>query len=127
VIDHQIHWHQWLDDFGIFLQVGDRRSHGGQVHQQRHASKILEHNAGDDKGDLLWRRRLRVPSCQRGDILVRDFLSVAIAENRFKHDSDTDRQSRDLPEPFFLQGRQRVVQAGLAIAGIKRAQCISHS
>ena len=126
VIDHQIHRHQRLDDLGIFLQAGDCGAHGGEIHQERNAGEILEHDAGDDEGNFLLGGRLGVPRGQSFDVLLGHFLAVAIAEHRFEDDADADGQSGDLPEPLLFQGWQGIVQAGLAFAGVKGAQCVDH-
>ena len=48
----EIHRNEWLDDLWITAEAGDSRPHRGQIDQQRHASKILQQNAGDDERNL---------------------------------------------------------------------------
>ena len=97
VIDNKIHRHQRLDDLGIFLQVGDCGAHGGEIHQQRNAGEVLEHDARDDEGNFLRCGRLGVPRGQSFDVLLGNLLPIAIAEHRFEDDADADGQSGDLP------------------------------
>jgi hypothetical protein len=126
MIHHKIHRNQWLDNLWVLFQLCHRGAHSGQIHQKRHASEVLEHNACDHEGNFLWSGRLGIPCSQRGDVALGDLFSVAIAEHRFEHDSDTDGQSGDPAESFFLQGRQGVVKAGFSMTGIESAEGISH-
>ena len=95
VIDDQVDRNQRLDHGGILPRRSDRIAHGGQVDQQRHAGKILEHNAGDHEGNLLGRRPLRMPGGQHPHILFTHFAPVAVAEHGLQNDADADRQPRD--------------------------------
>ena len=70
--------------------------HGGthrrQIHQQRHAGEILQHDARDDERDFLRALGLGLP--------LREFLlhsspslfAVAIAQHGFEHEPDGHRQ-----------------------------------
>ncbi len=88
VVHHQIDRHQGFDLLGVFAQLGGHAAHGGQVGQQRHAGKVLQHHARDDKRDLVLARRLGSPMGELLHMFSRDLASVAIAQHRFEHDAD---------------------------------------
>ena len=47
-------------------------------------------------------------------MLLGDLLAVAVAQHRFQHDADRDRQARDLADAGLLERGQRVELAGAA-------------
>jgi hypothetical protein len=61
VIDDQIDGDQRLDQLGIFAHALRDPSHRGQVAQQRHAGEVLQHDAGDDKRNLIGARHTGLP------------------------------------------------------------------
>jgi len=124
MIDHQVHRHQRLDDLRVFAQARRHRAHRGQVHQQRHTGKILQHNPGDRKRNLLRALRIRLPSGELADVLLRHFLAVAIAKYRLQNQADTNRQAREIPQAGLSQRRQRVKFSLLTVAKVKRLQCV---
>ena len=105
VIDHQVHRHQRLDDLRVFAQPRRRRAHRGQVHQQRHAGEILQHNPGDGERNLLRALRLGLPPGELADVLLRDLLAVAIAQHRLQNQSDTNREARDIAQAGLSERR----------------------
>ena len=52
VVHHEVDRHQGLDDLGVLAQLGHRRAHGRQVHQQRHAGEVLQDDPRHHEGDL---------------------------------------------------------------------------
>ena len=92
VIHHQIHRDERLDDFRVFTKLFHRRAHGRQVHQQRHAGEILQHDARHHERDFLGAGFRRLPVGQGAHRRLAHALAVAIAEHGFKHEPDGDRQ-----------------------------------
>ena len=119
VIDHEIDRHERLDDFRIAAEPLHRAAHRGEIDNQRHAGEILQNDARDDEWDLLVRRRLRVPVRQRLDIFAPNFFPVAIPQDRFEHDADAHRQSRDRADALFFERRQRMEKCVAAVAGVE--------
>ena len=113
MIDDQIDGHEWFDDARVLVNAGGRRSHGCEIDEQRHARKVLQQNPPHHERDLLGAHRFRLPFGERADVVLRDFLSVDIAENGFENDADADRQSRDGAEAGLLEFRERVELAVL--------------
>ena len=113
VIDHQVDGHQRLDGLGRLAQLGGHAAHGGQVGQQRHAGEVLQHHAGDDERNLVGALRVGRPVRQLFDVLGRNLLPVAIAQHRFEHDANGNRQPVD-GRVLLGQLLQGPVLAGLA-------------
>src|SRR5260221_11777353 len=93
MIDNQVDRHQWFDNFRVMTDLRHRSTHGRQINQQWHTGEILQYNPGHDERNLFLRRALRIPTRQRRDIFFGDLLSITVPENRFQHDSETDRKS----------------------------------
>ena len=87
VVDHQVDRHQGLDHLRVLAHARDRRAHRGEVDQERHAREVLQHDAGDDEGDLLGARRLRLPARQGPDRVLGHALAVAVAKERLEDDA----------------------------------------
>ena len=124
VIDDQIDGDQRLDQLGIFAHALRDAAHRGEIAQQRHAGKVLKHDPGDDKRYFVGARRGRRPAAKFANVLLGDFLAVAVAQHRFQHDAYRHRKARYLPESRLLQRRQRIVLAGDAGRGAKLLQGI---
>ena len=122
MVHHQIHRHQRLDDLGILAQARDGGAHRRQIHQQRHAGEILQHDARDDERDFLRAFGVRLPVGQRADVVLGDFFAVAIAQDGFEHEPDGNRQFGDRADAGFFERRQRIKFPRLAVAGFKRLQ-----
>ena len=105
VVNHQIHRHQRFDDFRIFAQARRRGAHRCQVHQQRHAGKILQHNPGDGEWNLLRALRLGLPPGELADVLLRHLLAVTIAQHRLQNQTDTYREARDIAQAGLSERR----------------------
>ena len=116
VVNDQIDGHQRLDDFWIFPELGHRRTHRREIDQQRHAREILQHDARNDEGDFLRALGLGRPGRERADGGLGDAFTVAIAQQRFQHQPDRDRQFLHVETGFFERG-QRVERMALTIGG----------
>jgi hypothetical protein len=106
MIDNQVNWHQWFDNFRVLTDLCHRSTHGRQINQQRHTGEILQYDPGHDERNLFLRRVLRIPTRQRRDIFFGNLLSITVPENRFQHDSETDRKSRNRSDSRFFQRGQ---------------------
>jgi threonine efflux protein len=78
----------------------DGGAHGGEIDEQRHAGEVLQHDAGDDEGDLVIAGRLGVVV---GEVFRRpcvgDLEAVVVAEQGFEHDPDGNRQAGEFGKP----------------------------
>ena len=106
MIHHQIHRHQRLDDLRVFAHFGSGIAHRGEIDEQRHAGEILQHDARHHERNLFGARRIRLPVGQLAHMRLGDFLAVVIAQHRFQHDADGNRQARNLAESGGFQRRQ---------------------
>src|SRR5205085_462713 len=97
-------------------------SHGGEIHHQGNAGKILQNDARHHKRDLLVRRSLRVPIGQGFNILPPYLFPIAIAQHRFENDADTDWQPRDRAHALFFQGGKREERSFATLAGVELPQ-----
>jgi hypothetical protein len=95
MIDHQIHGHERFNHFWIPAQARHGGTHRRQIDQERNAGEILQNNACYDERDLLCPFGLRIPLRQLADALLRNFLAVAVAQDRFEHQAKGHRQSGD--------------------------------
>ena len=102
--------------FGFLPSFDDRGAHRREIHEQRHAGEILQHDARDDERDFLRARRLRDPPREVADRGLGHALAVAVAQQRFQHEPDRDGQARDLEAGFFQRG-QRVELVRRAVGG----------
>ena len=57
VVHDEVHRHERLDQLRVPAEALHRGAHGGEVHEQRHAGEVLQHDAGDDEGNLRGARR----------------------------------------------------------------------
>ncbi len=74
--------------FGFLPSRCHRGAHGRQIHQQRHAGEILQHNARDDERNFLRARFVRLPIRQGADVA----FSVTFLPSQFRStDSSTRR------------------------------------
>ncbi len=92
VVHHQVHRHQRFDHLRIPAHPAGYAAHRGQVRQQRHASEVLEHDARHHERDLLGAGRVWLPAGQLPDMLFGHFFAVDVAQHRFEHDADGNRQ-----------------------------------
>ena len=116
VIYHQIDRYQRLDDLRVFTHHGGGIAHRGEVNQQRHTGEILQHDACDDERNFFRARCIRLPVGQLADMRLGNFLAVVIAQHRFQHNADRNRQARNLAQSGGFQCGQGI-QCGLFAAG----------
>ncbi len=117
VVDDEIDRDQRFDDFRVLAHPGRDAAHGGKVGEQRHAGEILQYDTCNDEGNFRRSRSVRRPRGELPDVFFGNFLTVEIAQHRFKHYADRNRQTRDLADAGFLQRGQGVELALLAGAG----------
>jgi hypothetical protein len=87
MVNDQIHGHERLDERRVAAQAFERRAHGGQIAQQRHAGEILKQYPRNDEGNLRRPLSRRCPLRQAAYIVFGDAFSVAVAQDRFQHDA----------------------------------------
>ena len=80
VIDDEIDRDQRLDQLGVSAHALRDPSHRGEIAQQRHAGKVLKHDPGDDERDFVGARCGRCPARELADVILGDFLAVAVAQ-----------------------------------------------
>ena len=122
VVDHEVDRYQGLDDLGVLAQLGHRRAHGGEIHQQRHAGEVLQDDARHHEGNLGGPGFIGLPVGQFADIGLLNLQPVAVAEHALQHQSDGDREFGDRAHAGLFQGREAVELAGMAIAQIEGLQ-----
>ena len=110
--------------FGFLPKLRHRRAHRRQIHQQRHAGEILQHDARDDERDFLRARRVGLPVGQFADVGFGDFFAVAIAQDRFQDEADGNRQFGNRADAGFFQRGQRIKGALFAVAEVKFLESI---
>ena len=81
MIDHQIDWHQWLDDFGVTAKAFHRAAHRGQIDHQRHAGEILQNDPRDDERNFFVGGLFRVPPCQGLHVFASHLFAIAIPQD----------------------------------------------
>jgi hypothetical protein len=111
MVHHQIHRHERFNDFGIFAQTLHRRTHGGQIHQERHAGEILQDDSGDDERDFFGALGARAPLGQGLHVALVDLAAVTVAQHRFQDDAKGYREPRDAAEPGLFQSGQGIENA----------------
>ena len=114
VVHHQVDRDQRLDHFGVLAHLARDSAHRGEIGEERHPGKILQHDPRDNKWNLVRPRRVGLPAGKLPHVLLGDLLAVAVAQDRFEHDPDRYRQARNLAETRFLQRGERVVLTRLA-------------
>ena len=124
MVHDQVHRHERLDDFRIFAQPLDGGAHRRQIHQQRHAGEILQHDARDDERNFLRAGFGRLPIRQRAHVLFADFFAVAIAEHGLEHEPDGDGQLGNRPDAGLFQRGQGIKRSLPAAAEVKFLECV---
>jgi hypothetical protein len=119
MVHHQVHRHERLDDFRIFAQPLNGGAHRRQVHQQRHAGKILQHDARNDKWNFFRAGADGLPIRQRADGRFAHAFAIAIAEHRLEHEADGDGQFGNRPDPGLFQRRQGIKRSLTAVTEFK--------
>ena len=119
MIDHEIDWHEWLDNFWITAELLHCAPHRGKIDHQRNAGEILENNARYYEWNLFVGRLLRIPFGQRLYIAAANFLAVAVAQHRFEDNPNADRQPRNVSDALFFERGQRMQKSFAAVAGVE--------
>ena len=117
VVHDQIHRGERLHRVGGFSLLGGGFAHCRQVRQQRNAGEILQHHAGDDKGNFLLAGGARLPVCQRLDMPHGHALAVAVSHQRFQNHAQAHRQAGNRPDSLGLQLGQRIQLPLMSVAG----------
>ena len=130
VIHHEVHRHERFDNLGILSKLSDGAAHRREIDQQRHAGKILQHDARDDEGYLRRARLVGLPVREFLHVGLADLLVVVVPQHRFQHDADAHGQPRDRADSGRFQRGERIKFALLAIAkveGLERVkQVVAH-
>src|ERR1041384_4059589 len=92
VIDDEVNWYQWLDNFRLATQLRDRTSHRRKINNQRHAGEILQNNSRHNEWNFRVRWGFCLPVRQRLNIVAPDFFPIAIAQHRFENNPNADWQ-----------------------------------
>ena len=124
VVDHdgmvndQIDRYQRFDFLRVLAEPDGRAAHGRQVCQQRNAGKVLQHHTGHHERDFLRALRVGLPVGQLGYMGSGNAFAVAMSQHRLEHDTQRNRQTRDVRE-FSGQRWQRIKLAGFAAGSLK--------
>jgi hypothetical protein len=96
-------------------------AHRSDVGEERHTREILQHDARHDERDFVGPFGDRLPVRELLDMFDGDLLAVVVAQHRFQHDADRNRQPLDLDVQRTTQLRQRIelAFAGTAIEFLK--------
>ncbi len=113
VIDDQVDRHQRFDASRRASFGNGGIAHGGEVGEQRHAGEVLQDDAGDDEGDLLAARRVRLPAGEFADVRLGHRDPVDMAQQAFEDDTQRDRQAAGIGKAGGGQRRQGVVVSGV--------------
>ncbi len=107
VVDDQIDGHQRLDELRGLARGLHRVAHRRQIDDQRHAGEVLQEHARDHEGDLFGALGPGLPGSERFHVLLAHALAVEIAQERFEHDAQADRQARDPAETLLFHFGER--------------------
>ena len=91
VVDHQLGGRERVHALGVAAETHDRIAHGREIDDARHAGEILQDDARRREGDLVRRRRLRIPVEQRLDVGARDVDAVFEAQQILEEDLQASR------------------------------------
>ena len=105
--------------FGFLPSRCDGGAHRRQIHQQRHAGEILQHDARDDERNFLRAGFGRLPIGQCAHVFFADFFAVAIAQHGFEHEADGDGQLGNRPDAGRFQRGQGMERSLPAAAEFK--------
>jgi hypothetical protein len=76
------------------------------------------------KGISWVRGAVGLPLRQFADVVFRDLLAVAIAQDRFEDQADGDGQPGNRADPGLFQSRQRIEGGAPAVAGVELLKCV---
>jgi hypothetical protein len=102
MVDHQVNRHQGVDALGVSSQASDRGAHGSQIDDSRDAGEILHDHPRRAKRQTRPVLRFRLPIGQIDHILAGDLLLITLAQERFQHDPQGERQPAQLDQAIFL-------------------------
>ena len=122
MIDYQLGRKQRIDLFGIATHTLDGFAHGGQIHDRRHARKVLQKNAGGHEGDLLL-RRTGLPLRQRADVFLMDKPAVLLPQQVLQEDFQGKRQPRYISDALFFE-RFQAANFKTLRADFERVACV---
>ena len=88
MVDHEVHGNQRLDPLGVLAHLLGNVAHCGQVSQQWHAGKVLQHDTRKHERDFIGPGGIGLPAGNLADVCCGDFLAVAIAQHGFENDAD---------------------------------------
>jgi len=103
MIHHEVHWHERGSMIlAFFAEARDGRTHGGQVHEQRHAGKILQNDSRHDERYFLGSESIRFSNWPDSFMLLfSDALAVAIAKHSLQDESQGNGEFRDGADSAF--------------------------
>ncbi len=114
VVDHQIDGRQRVHFRGVAAQALHRLAHGGQIHDCRHAGKVLHQDARGTVGYLAVGMGLLQPAGQGTNIFFCHRVTVLPAQQVLHQHLQRLRQSTEIAQLFLCQ-RQTVVMPGFLV------------
>ena len=108
VIHHEVHRHERLDDLGVLAELRHGAAHRSEIHEQRDAGEVLQHDARDHERNLRRARLVRLPVREFLHVRLADLLFVVVAQHGFQHDADAHGQARDGADTGGFQRGKRV-------------------
>ncbi len=87
MIDHQIDRHQRFDALRVTVKIGGHVAHRGEIGQQGHAGKVLEHHTRHHERNFRTARCFGLPFGQLANMFGGDALAIGIAQYRLKNDA----------------------------------------
>ena len=96
VVDHEVDGLLRVDARRVAAQRGHRVAHRGEVDDGGHTGEVLEQHARGAEGDLLGRRRLRLPRPDGLDLLACDGRAVLAAQEVLEEDAEGEGQPRQV-------------------------------
>ena len=120
VIDHELGGRERIYPLRIAAQLDDRLAHGGEIHDAGDAGEVLHDHARRREGDLVMRRRLRIPGEDGLDVAALDVHTVLESQQVLEEDLQGERQSIDA---LSFEGRE-AVDLVLLLAHVERRLCL---
>jgi hypothetical protein len=93
VIDHKINWHKRFNHPWGLLKALYSRTHGGEIHTEGNAGKILQENARHNEGNLRGSLPVWLPCGEFSHVSLLNSCAVTITQNRLKDDSNGNWES----------------------------------
>ncbi len=112
VIEHHIHRHFRPNGCGRQTELLHRPAYRRKIAKQRDAGCTIEDDAAHRERNLVLPWSLRLPAGKLADLALRNPIAVAIARNRFQHDTQRHGQARYRAEArFFKFGKRKEARA----------------